>query len=113
MKSQSGTYKQLNGGEDSAKNLRNALANFGLRAVMLCTAMVALANWMGCTSWGGWNSCGILAHMTTSKDAKRTNISAPDAFLTEPWSMVCTFFISCGKTEIICNFLDRQQPDTS
>ena len=97
MKGQSGTHKQLNGGEDSANNLRNALAKFWLRAVIFCAAMVALANWMGCTSWGRWTSCGILAHMTTSEDAKKANISAPDAFLTEPWSRVCTFFISGGK----------------
>ena len=113
MKGQFGTNKHLNGGEDSANNLQNALANFWLRAFMLCAAMVALTNWMGCTSWGGWNSCGILPHMTASEDAKTTNMSAPDAFLTEPWSTVCTFFVSRGKTKVICDFLDRQQPDTS
>ena len=107
MKGQSSTRKYLNGGENSASKLRNGLANSWVQAIMLCAAMVALGNWTGCTFWGGWNSCGILAHMTASEDAKTTNISAPDAFLTEPWSMVCTFFIFGAFTNHICNVYHR------
>lgn len=91
MKSQIGPHKYLNGGEDSATNLQNVRANFWLRAVVLCAAMVALGNWIGCTFRGGWNSYGTIAYMTASEDAETANRSAPDAFLTEPWSMVCTF----------------------
>ncbi len=100
MKGQFGLHKHQNGSEDSATNLQNVLANFWLGAVMLCAAMVALGNWIGCTFWGGWSSCGIPAYMTASEDAKTANISTSDAFLTEPWSMVCTFFISDGFTKL-------------
>ena len=91
MKGQSGPTRHLNGGKDSATKLQNFMARFWLRVVMLCAGMVALANWLGCTFWVGGNSCGILAYKTAFKDAKVVNRSTSDAFLTEPWSMVCIF----------------------
>ena len=96
MKGRFNPHKHLNGGEDSATNLQNVLANFWVRAVMLCVGMVALGDWICYIFWGGWNSCGILAYKTASEDAKTANRSASDAFLTEPWSMVGTFLIFEG-----------------
>lgn len=93
MKGQSGPTSHLSDGEDSATKLQSIIARFWLRAVMLCAGMVALADWIGCTFWVGRNSCGILAYKMASEDAKAVNRSTSDAFLTEPWSMVCTFFI--------------------
>ena len=100
MKGQFRPHKHLNGGEGSATNLQNVLANFWLRAVILCAAMMALGNWIGCTFLGGWNVYGMVAYMTASQDAETANRSTSDAFLIEPWSMVCTFCISDSSTKL-------------
>ena len=94
MKGQSGPTRQLNDGEDGATKIKNVMARFWLRAVMLCAGMVALAKLLGCTFWVGGNSCGSLAYKMAFEDAKAVNRSTSDAFLTEPWSMVCIFLIA-------------------
>lgn len=93
MRGQSGPTTHLKGGEDTATELQNVIARFWLRAVMLCAGIVAVANWIGCNFWVGGNSCRILAYNAASEDAKAVDKSTSDAFLTEPWSMVCAFFI--------------------
>ena len=113
MKGQSGPTRHLKGGEDSATELQNAMARFWLRAVMLCVGIVAVANWIGCTFWVGGNSCGILAYKTAFEDAKAVNRSTSDAFLTEPWSIVCTFFIPDILTKEFCVVLIGRPPDSS
>ena len=71
---------------------------------MLCAAIVAVANWIGCTFWDGGNSCGILAYRAASENTKAVDRSTSDAFLTEPWSMVCAFFISDILTKYFCDY---------
>ncbi len=112
MKGQFGPHKHLTGGDDSAINLQSVLTNFWLRAVMLCAGMVALANWIGCTFWVGWSSCGILACKTASEDVETANRSSSDAFLTEPWSIVCTFSLSDCSTKLFWDYFVGQLPDT-
>ena len=113
MKGQFHPHKHLDSGAGSATNLQNVLANFWLRAVILCAGMVALGNWIGCTFLGGWNRCAMLAYMTASQDAETADRSTSDAFLTEPWSMVCTFFVYDGFTKLLCHLFDGQLPGTS
>ena len=94
MKYQFCPVRHLSDGKDSATQLQKVMATFWLRAVMLCAGMVALAKLLGYTFWVRGNSCGILAYKTAFEDAKAVNRSTSDAFLTEPWSMVCIFLIA-------------------
>ena len=113
MKGQSSPTRHLNGGEDSATKLQNVMARFWLRAVMLCAGIVAAGNWIGCTFWVGGNSCGILAYKTSFKDVQAVNGSTSDAFLSEPWSVVCTSFTADILTKELCDLLIGRPPDSS
>ena len=104
MKDQSGMTKHMKDGEDTATKLQNVIARFWLRAIMICAGFVAVANWIGCNFWVGGNSCGILAYKAASEDAKVVDKSTSDAFLTEPWSMVCASFIPDTLTKHFCEY---------